>query len=106
MATMENMGRPRAVVVALLAATALSTVCADLARTSPASVLDWESNSQMQLSMTSENSPVPVSYTVIPLADDLGLTANRGVSAESHCHASRTRCDLFQKLLTSIGDRK
>jgi hypothetical protein len=77
-------GLPGVFSLVLLAATWLSMVCADLARTYPMSVTDWELESQMQLSITSEGSVIPIKYTVLPLTSDLGLNesqADRGVSA-------------------------
>lgn len=66
-----------AFIVALLAASGPSTVNADVARTFPASVLNWELASQMQLTVTSDGSLVPLMYTVIPLTTDLGLNSSR-----------------------------
>lgn len=77
-------GPPGAFSLVLLAATWLSMVCADLARIYPMSVTEWQFDSKLQLSITSEGSAIPVRYTVIPLTSDLGLNgspANRRVSS-------------------------
>lgn len=69
---------------AFVVASVVSTVCAGLAETYPMSeVLDWEIDSQMQLSLTSDGDLLPILYAVIPLTADLGLNesqTNRGVS--------------------------
>lgn len=69
---------------AFAVASVVSTVCADLAQTYPMSeVLDWEIDSQMQLSVTSDGDLLPILYAVIPLTADLGLNesqTDRGVS--------------------------
>lgn len=78
-----QMGRLEAFTVASVVATLLPVVCADLAQTYPMSeVLDWEIESQMQLSLTSDGDIIPILYTVIPLTADLGLNesqTDRGV---------------------------
>ncbi|CAN8103801.1 unnamed protein product [Discula destructiva] len=66
-----------ALAATLIGATWLSTVCADVARTYPMSVLDWEVESQMQLSITSEGQTIPMTYAVIPLTADLGLNESQ-----------------------------
>lgn len=69
---------------AFVMASVVSTVCAGLAETYPMSeVLDWEIDSQMQLSVTSDGDLLPILYAVIPLTADLGLNesqTDRGVS--------------------------
>lgn len=69
---------------AFAVASVVSTVSADLAQTYPMSeVLDWEIDSQMQLSVTSDGDLLPILYAVIPLTADLGLNesqTDRGVS--------------------------
>lgn len=70
--------------VAFVLATLFSMVFAELAETYPMSeVLDWEIDSQMQLSITSDGDLVPILFTVIPLTADLGLNesqTDRGVN--------------------------
>lgn len=65
----------------------VSMVCADLAETYPMSeVLDWQVDSQMQLSVTSDGDLLPILYAVIPLTADLGLNetqTDRGVICAS-----------------------
>lgn len=69
---------------AVLVASLMSMVCAELAQTYPMSeVVAWEIDSQMQLSVTSDGDLLPILYAVIPLTADLGLNesqTDRGVS--------------------------
>lgn len=65
-------------------------------------VLDWQIDSQMQLSVTSDGDLLPILYSVIPLTADLGLNetqTNRGVIGDSfdsliHTHHIARTCPV------------
>lgn len=80
---MGNVRQHRAFAAAITFAGAFSTVSADMVATFPMSqVLDWEKESQMQMSIGADGFMDAYLYTVIPLTTDLGLNesqTNRGV---------------------------